>query len=63
MALVNEAHCPNLHDHTPGPDGYLQWHAWASKLSRTHRQEKCSSCGLYVIWVPRAIREVPDAHG
>jgi hypothetical protein len=50
---ANEALCPHFHDHTPTPEGYLQWHAWARKMSRTHRQERCSGCGLYAIWVPR----------
>lgn len=54
MALVNEAHCPNFHDHTAAPEGYLAWHAWAAKKARTHKQEKCSGCGLYAIWVPRS---------
>lgn len=38
--------------HTPSPDGYLAWHEWAEKKSKTHRQIKCEGCGLYKIWVP-----------
>ena len=48
-----EEDCPYFHDHTPSPKGYNQWHAWARKMSRTHKQEKCSGCGLYAIWTPR----------
>lgn len=44
--------CPNFEDHTPAPDGYIQWHAWAEQMSKTHRQDKCGGCGLYAIWVP-----------
>lgn len=45
--------CPNHEDHTLSPDGYIQWHAWAEKMAKTHRQEKCAGCGLFVIWVPK----------
>lgn len=51
-----EANCPNFHDHTPCPDGYLQWHAWARKMKRTHRQVKCTGCSRYTIWIPRRNR-------
>lgn len=43
-------------DHTPQPEGYLQWHSWADRMSRTHRQLRCSQCGLFKIWVPRKQR-------
>jgi hypothetical protein len=36
--------------HTPCPDGYLDWHEWAEKKSRTHTQEKCPHCGLWAVW-------------
>lgn len=39
--------------HTPQPYGYLQWHAWAKKMSRTHRQMKCPFCGLWEVWVQK----------
>ena len=29
-------------------------HDWAAKMARTHKQERCSGCGLFQIWVPRA---------
>lgn len=56
--------CPNANEHTPSPEGYIQWHAWAGKMNRTHRQIRCSGCGLYKIWVkrtPRDQNEAPDA--
>lgn len=45
--------CPNAAQHTPEPDGYLGWHAWAAKMSRKHRQVRCPECGLWAIWVPK----------
>jgi hypothetical protein len=45
-------------DHTPCPEGYLQWHEWAKKKSKTHRQIKCNACGLYAIWIPKKKRGV-----
>lgn len=44
--------CPNAAKHTKDPEGYLQWHEWAEKKSKTHRQIRCEGCGLYAIWVP-----------
>ena len=39
--------------HTKCPVGYLQWHEWASKKSKTHKQKKCDGCNLYAIWVEK----------
>ncbi len=39
--------------HEYGPNGYLQWFAWAKKMSKTHKQIKCECCGLYVLWVKK----------
>lgn len=47
--------CPNIEDHALQPQGYIEWHAWAEKMSKTHRQRKCSGCGLYKIWEPKPI--------
>ena len=42
--------CPT----NPGePTSYPDWHEWAAKKSRTHRQEQCPTCGLYHVWVPK----------
>lgn len=46
--------CPHIEDHTPAPEGYIQWHSWAEKMNKTHKQRKCVGCGLYAIWEPRA---------
>lgn len=52
-----DAGCPRAGLHTAsGPAGYLQWHEWAKRMSRTHRQRKCPGCGLYKIWEPKDAR-------
>lgn len=47
-------------NHTDQPTGYREWHQWAKKKSKTHRQYKCPHCGLWAIWLEkpkkRAIR-------
>lgn len=40
--------------HTPQPEGYIQWHAWAKEMSKTHKQRRCVGCGLYQIWEPKS---------
>lgn len=44
---------PLCEQHTASPGGYLQWHSWAARMSRTHRQVRCTFCGLWEVWVPR----------
>jgi hypothetical protein len=46
--------CPNLKQHVKGePSGYIAWHEWAERKAKTHRQERCPGCGLFVIWKPK----------
>jgi len=45
--------CPNADEHTPSPDGYLAWHAWADEMAKTHRSTRCPGCQLYKIWKPK----------
>jgi hypothetical protein len=33
------------------PKGYIDWHDWAQKMSKTHDQVICLGCHLYRIWV------------
>ncbi len=42
-------------DHNDGPSGYLGWHEWADKKSKTHRQVRCDECGRYHIWIKKAV--------
>ena len=48
------APCPDEHLHTPQPASgdYLAWHAWAEEMSKTHTQNRCPGCDLWLIWVP-----------
>lgn len=48
--------CPDVATHTPSPDGYLQWHAWAEQKAKTHRQSRCPTCGFWSIWKPKQKR-------
>ena len=40
--------------HTQCPSGYLEWHEWAERMTRTHEQRRCAGCGLWAVWVRRA---------
>jgi hypothetical protein len=56
MTQPSEIECRYFHDHTPCPvheSEYLGWHAWARKMSKTHKQIRCSGCKLYAIWEPK----------
>lgn len=44
--------CPNADQHTPEPPGYVEWHEWAKKMAKTHKQRRCSGCDRWSIWVP-----------
>jgi hypothetical protein len=49
MTQPSEIECHYFHDHTPCPvheSEYLGWHAWARKMSKTHKQIRCSGCKL-----------------
>jgi len=35
------------------PHGYLDWHEWAERKSRTHTQHRCPKSGLWTIWKPK----------
>ena len=42
-----DKHAPNQ------PTGYVQWHKWAEKMTKTHEQIRCPDCGLFMIWVKK----------
>lgn len=46
---------PGVCKHTPTPDGYNEWHEWARKASKTHAQVRCPCCGLWKVWLPKAM--------
>lgn len=54
--------CPHFEDHTPSPEGYLNWQAWAAKMAKTHKQRKCEGCGRYAIWEPKNTRNKEHDH-
>jgi hypothetical protein len=50
--------CPLRSTHTPAPTGYLEWHAWAARMSMGHIQSKCHKCKTYSIWKVRGTKTV-----
>jgi len=54
--VPDDSDCEYNHIHTPSPKEYLAWHAWAEKMQKTHRKEKCPGCGLYKIVVPKTLK-------
>lgn len=51
--LKSSADCPDVKHHTKAPEGYIAWHEWAEKKSKTHKQERCPTCGFFSIWKKR----------
>lgn len=53
--------CPNAHQHTAAPSGYLAAFEWAERMVETHDQLQCPGCDLWVIWEPGApLAAAPD---
>lgn len=50
---TSEPPCPNEAEHTPAPQGYLEWWSWCERMNRTHEQRECEGCGTWAIWYPR----------
>ena len=50
---MKEKSCPNISQHTPQPEGYNEWHAWAHEMGKTHKQIRCNGCHLLQIWIPK----------
>jgi hypothetical protein len=48
--------CPNTECTVSEPSDYIHWHEWARKKSKTHKQTKCPTCGLYTVWIPKVVR-------
>ena len=47
--LVDDG-CPEWKSHTPDPQDYLGWFEWAEAKAKTHRQRRCTGCGLFKVW-------------
>ena len=47
-----EPECRNAENHAKSPAGYSQWVEWVEEKSKTHKQIRCSGCGLFKIWIP-----------
>ena len=56
--MTTDPTCPNVKRHTKCPEGYLAWHEWAEKKSKTHEQVICGGCGRLAIWIKK--EPVPD---
>lgn len=41
------------------PEGYLEWHTWAERKSKTHKQVRCREHGLFHVWLPK--RRAPSS--
>jgi hypothetical protein len=50
---LQPSECPLADMHTPAPVGYRNWHDWAERMSKTHKQAMCKGCRRYVIWIPK----------
>jgi hypothetical protein len=55
--LVLRGSCPNIQQHAPQPEGYIAWHSWADRMSKTHTQHVCLTCGRLEIWTPKKKRK------
>jgi hypothetical protein len=54
VRVKDDCRHPYLRDE---PSGYLAWHEWAEKKAKTHEQRQCPKCGLWSIYVKRALDE------
>ena len=48
--MLGKTRCLNASKHTASPEGCLQWHIWAERKMKTHKQIQCPTCGLFAIW-------------
>jgi hypothetical protein len=44
--------CPREAEHCYGPRGYVDWHDWADRRRKTHRQKQCE-CGYWLLMEPK----------
>lgn len=46
--------CDDLHTTAPGT--LDEWVPWVAEMKRTHRLTKCPRCGLFKVWVEKAVQ-------
>lgn len=56
---MNKQDCPNIANHTPTPDGYIEWHDWTERAAKVAEQKRCDGCGLWAIWEPKPGKRLP----
>ena len=59
LAILAAGHgpeaCRDASKHTDKSDaGYVNWHAWSARKSKTHTQHRCQTCGFWVMWKRKA---------
>lgn len=47
--------CPNIANHTPHPEWYVNYMIRADEMIKTHKQIRCKDCNLYKIWIKREV--------
>jgi hypothetical protein len=51
---LQPAECSQSELHYPDePSGYLERHAWAEEMTKTHVQRRCPGCGMWRVWEER----------
>lgn len=53
IKFAKASDCPDAKKHTSHPVGYVAHEEWADKKMKTHKQERCPTCGFWVIWKPK----------
>lgn len=62
LKYMSAEDCPKISTHAKSPSDYGQWHSWAAKKSKRHKQIRCPECGYFAIWV-RLDENEPDYSG
>ena len=56
--------CQDHHTHDQEmPAGYIARQNWFKRMAKTHKQEQCPVCGLWLVWVDTTFYPVPTHHG
>lgn len=53
IKILESHELPCAHKHTKQPIRYSEWHSWAERKSKTHKQVRCEDCGRLAIWVSK----------